>query len=110
MFPESAQTTSPLTEKFPVLYELLTGFAMDAAELRANLKVRDDATRAVFGSLSRITGFSDQLQLILTLMREDVRVVEELSAGPMNTLWSEQFDDCFYKWLRSPRAVAAEMN
>ncbi len=110
MYPQSTESASPFSEKFQALYELLIRFAAEAQQMHAHLKVQDDASRAVYTSLSRISGFSDQLHMVLCLMRDDVRVVEELSAGLPAVLGPEQFEDSYYHWVRLERQSPAPMH
>jgi hypothetical protein len=109
MNPPTVEPPSPFAEKFKALYELLSEFSRDAIQLRYRIKVNDDRTRAVLSSLSRITGFSDQLQMVMALMREDVRVVEELAA-PADPLWPEQFEDSYRQWVQGGRMGSRTMS
>jgi hypothetical protein len=99
-FPESTMT---LAQKFQAFYELFTDFTQDAAELHSSLAVTDDPTRAAFNSLSRILGSSDQLNLVVSLMREDVRIVEDLTSDPVQANWTGEIDHGFYDWLKASR-------
>jgi hypothetical protein len=100
----------PLTQKFEAFYELFTEFANDALELHSTLAVNNDASRAAFSSLSRIMALSDQLSMVVSLMREDVRVIDELTANPVNETWTDQIEHCFYDWLKASRSGAHNVN
>jgi hypothetical protein len=107
---DSPDPTFCFAEKFQSFYQQFTEFTHDVAHLQNNMPVHDDASRALFGSLSRLMAFSDQMNLLLQLMREDVRVIEELSADPMTGAWSEQIEHCFYEWLKASRTSALKVN
>ena len=100
----------PLMQKFQAFYELFTEFSHDAAELQQNLPVQDEASRAMFTSLSRITAFTDQMNMVVSLMREDVRVLDELTTDHVTASWSEQLDRYFYEWLRASKTAAPNVN
>jgi hypothetical protein len=110
MITDTPEIASHLTHRFQAFYELFTEFNHDAAELHGNLPVHDDASRAVFNSLSRIMAFVDQMNLVVSLMREDVRVIEELTKDQANAPWNEQIKHCFYDWLRTARTAAPNVN
>ena len=103
-------TNSNLADKYQAFYELFIGFTQHAAELHENLPVYDDASRAVFNSLSRINGFCDQLNLLVSLMREDIRVVDELTSDPVAPTWTAQLEQGFCDWLRASKAAAPGIN
>lgn len=105
--PESAMT---LAQKFQGFYELFTEFAQDAAELHASLPVSDDASRLTFSSLARLMAFSDQLNLLVSLMREDVRVVDEMTSDPVTANWTGEVEHCFYDWLKASRATVPNVH
>jgi hypothetical protein len=99
-----------LMQKFHAFYELFTEFSHDAAEMQQNLPVHDDASRAMFSSLSRISGFADQMNMVVSLMREDVRVLDELMTDQVTDSWSEQLDRCFYEWLRASKTAPTNVH
>jgi len=96
---------STLVERFQDLREALSAFTAEATELHGSLPVTDDAGRALLSSLSRITGYSDQMQMVLALMAEDVRVTEEIGAGPGigPQFETAEVENYFYEWLRASR-------
>jgi hypothetical protein len=110
MIPDTPEITSPLAQKFQAFYELFTEFTQGAAELHGTMPVHDDASRAVYNSLSRIVAFSDQLGILVSLMREDVRVIDELTSDPVTALWTPQIEHCFYDWLRASKTAAPNVN
>jgi hypothetical protein len=98
------------TEKFQSFYQQFTLFTHDVAHMQNNMPLHDDASRAMFSSLSRLLAFSDQMNLLLTLMRDDVRVIEELSADGSTGAWTEQIEHCFYEWLKASKNSAPNVN
>ena len=99
-----------LMQKFHAFYELFTEFSHDAAEMQQNLPVHDETSRAMFSSLSRISAFADQMNMVVSLMREDVRVLDELTADQVTDSWSEQLDRYFYDWLRATKTAPPNVN
>ena len=83
---------------------------MEAAELHKAVVVADDASRALLTALSRITAYSDQMQMVLSLMGEDVRVTEEIGMGPTPEFDMAEHENCFYEWLRAARKGGAAVN
>lgn len=101
---------SPLADKFQDLHDALLAFGTEAAEFHKSLAVADDASRALFTALSRITAYSDQLQMVLTLMAEDVRVTEEIGTATGMDFESMEHENCFYEWLRASRKGGMTVN
>ncbi len=101
---------SPLAEMFQDLGESLNAFTVEATDLHKSVAVSDDASRALFTALSRITAFSDQLHMILALMGEDVRVMEEIGMAPTPGFESAEHENCFYEWLRTSRKGGVTVN
>ena len=102
--PSSPETANSFAHKFQAFYELFNDFTQEAAELHSSLPVHDDTSRAVFDSLSRVLAFSDQLNLLVSLMREDVRILDELASDPVNANWSNEIEHCYYDWLKASKA------
>ena len=107
---DAAEITSPLVQKFQAFYEQFTDFTHDAVELHNRLPVHDDASRAAFNSLSRVLAFVDQLNLLVSLMGDDVRLVGELTTNPVAATWTEEIDRSFYEWLKSSRNASPNVN
>ena len=107
---DAPEVASPLSQKFQAFYEHFTAFTHDAAELHCQLPVHDDASRAAFNSLSRILAFVDQFNILVSLMREDVRLVEELAADPLTARWTEEIDHSFYELLRASKGASLNVN
>jgi hypothetical protein len=107
---ENPNDSFSLMQKFQAFYELFTDFSHDAAELHQDLPVQDEASRAMLTSLSRIMAFTDQMNMVLSLMREDVRVLDELTGDQVTASWSEQLDRYFYEWLRASKTAAPNVN
>jgi Mg2+ and Co2+ transporter CorA len=99
-----------LMQKFQAFYEQFTEFSHEAAELHENLALQDEASRAVFTSLSRIMAFNDQMSILVSLMREDTRVIDELTSEQVTASWSEQIDRQFYDLLRASKTAASNVN
>ncbi|HWG21298.1 MAG TPA: hypothetical protein VG225_12275 [Terracidiphilus sp.] len=107
---DTHEITSTLTEKFQAFYELFTEFTHEAAQMHGSLPIRDEASRAMFNSLTRVMAFSDQMNMVLSILREDVRVIDELSTGPVKPLLADKFEDCFYEWLIASRGTSPNVN
>lgn len=103
---------STLVERFQDLRDALNAFTTDATELQTNLPVTDEAGRALLASLSRITAYSDQMHMVMALMAEDVRVTEEIGAGPgMGPQFeTAEVENYFYEWLRASRNGGLTVN
>ncbi|HWE86048.1 MAG TPA: hypothetical protein VG267_13980 [Terracidiphilus sp.] len=105
MKPQIPNLPSNLVERYQDLHDALNAFTTEAAELHRRVPVTDDATQALFTALSRITAYSDQMQMVLALMGEDVRVTEEIGAGlgigPQ--FETADIENCFYQWLQTSR-------
>ena len=101
---------SLLAERFRELQDRLNAFTTEAVELHNSIAVNDDASRALFTALSRITAYSDQLQMVLALMGEDVRVTEEIGIGTTPGFKSAEHENCFYEWLRTSRKGGVTVN
>lgn len=110
MKPQVLEIPSPLAERFQDVYDALNAFATEAAQLHKSVAVTDDASRALFTALSRVTAYSDQLQMVLALMGEDVRVAEEIGAGPSPEFETAEHENCFYDWLRMSRKGGVTVN
>ena len=110
MLPDTPAINSSLAEKFETVWERFAEFTQDLGKMHNAMPVHNDAARAVFSSVSRLTAFSDQARLILSLMREDIRVIDELTSDPVTVALTGQIEHCFYEWLRSSRAAASNVN
>jgi len=104
------ELTSPLAEMFLDLHATLNAFTAEAAELHKAVAVTDAASRALLTALSRITAYSDQLQMVVSLMGEDVRLTEEIGMGPTPKFDSAEHENCFYEWLRTSRKGGVTVN
>lgn len=94
---------SSLTSIFEAARNQLSQLSREAAQLHEGLQVTDEQSRAIFNSLSRLLAMSDQIDLIMALMREDVGVVDELAGDSLELLWPERLGDSLQQWLVSPR-------
>lgn len=117
MKPQKFNTPSPLipstlVDRFQELHDALNTFAIEATQFHNSLTVSDEATRALFTSLSRITAYSDQMNMIMALMSEDVRVTDEIGSGPVSRpeFENDEFENCFNEWLRLSRKGGLAVN
>lgn len=101
---------STLSPRFQAAHDHFTAFGREALQVHETISVQDEPSRAAFSALSRLRAFSDQIELILTLMREDVQILEELTGDPNESFWNEQFGDSFNQWLRSSFRTTAKVN
>lgn len=110
MTTDSPATPPLFLQKFQAFYELFTEFSNDAAEFHESLPVHDEASRAVFNSLSRIMAFSDQMNVLMSMAREDVRIVDELTSDPVTATWTEPMEPSFYDWLNASKAASPNVH
>lgn len=102
-------TPPTLTPQFDAARNQFNRLISEAARLHDAIQVCDETSRAAFNAVSRIQAFADQIDLILALMKEDVRVVEELSEAPQ-AVWTQPHGDSFQQWLKSSRSAAMKIN
>ncbi len=107
---ETLNVPSSLAHRYQDLHDALYAFTTEAAQIHQSMAVKDDASRALHTALSRITAYSDQLQMVLSLIGEDVDVTEEIGAEPGPEFDSPELEDCFYEWLRAARTGAQMVN
>lgn len=107
---ETFEFPSQLAERFQELQDTLNAFTAEAAELHRGITVNDDASRALFTALSRVTAFSEQLQMVLALMGEDICVAEEIGSVPGGEFELDEHENCFYEWLRTSRKGGVTVN
>lgn len=110
MHTKTSDTFSTLTPDFDAACDQFTCFGRETTRLHDAIQISDETSRAVFTALTRIQALSDQIDLILALMKEDVRVVEELSKDPEDANRSERFGDSFQRWLRTSRDATLKIN
>lgn len=103
------ETLTTLTPNFDAARNQFNRLISEAARLHDSIQVCDETSRAAFNALSRIQAFADQIDLIMALMKEDVRVVEELSDMPQ-AMWTEPFGDSFQQWLKNSRSTPMKVN
>lgn len=102
-------TLSTLTPNYDAARTQFNRLISEAARLHDAIQVCDETSRAAFNAVSRIQAFADQVDLILALMKEDVRVLEELSEAPQ-AVWTQQYGDSFQQWLKSSRSATMKIN
>lgn len=110
MTTDASPINSAITDKFQAVCEVFGDFSQNLGQMHGTMPVHNDASRVVFSSLSRITAYADQVQLILTLMREDIRVIDELVSDPVTAALTGQLEHCSYDWLKSSRATATNVH
>lgn len=101
---------SSLSPRFQAVHDHFTAFGREALQVHETINVHDESSRAAFSAISRLRAFSDQIELILTLMREDVQILEEITGDSAEALWNEQFGDSFNQWLRTSFRTTAKVN
>jgi len=110
MMTDASPATPTITGKFQSVCDLVADFSADLGQMHGSMPVHNDASRAMFSSLSRITAYADQVQLILTLMREDIRVIDELVSDPMTAALMGQMERSFYGLLRTSQTAASNVH
>jgi hypothetical protein len=101
MRPESSQIAHVLSEKFEILHQAFIELNSEAADYQRELNLSDKTSREQFDALSRTLAFCDQMHMVLTLMREDLRALEPRTSCSEILPWSDQLDDCIEEWLRN---------
>lgn len=92
---QPSDIANTLSQRYQVLHQAFTDLANDATQYHSDLLVNDTPSRGLFNALSRIIAFSDQAQMTLSLMGEDVRTIESAYGDPMGADWTQQMQDCF---------------
>lgn len=110
MTPEQAVIANSLRDKYQLLHDAFNDLACDAAHFHSALLVHDKATHNLYNALSRIVAFSDQLQVGLSLMRDDVRAIEKALADPVDACWAAHLDGCLDEWYASREIPLSKMN
>ncbi len=101
MNPDTSRIASTLSEKFESLHQAFIELNSEAADFQRDLHLDDTTSRGQFEALSRTLAFCDQMHLVLTLMREDIRSIDALPADNLASLWTDQPDECLEEWLRT---------
>ena len=101
MTPESSRNSHDLLEKFETLHQAFIDLNSDAADFQQELNLSDSTSRSQFDALSRTLAFCDQMHLVLTLMREDLRSLEQRPRSCDPSTWTDRLDDCIEEWLRN---------
>ena len=96
--PETALLSDSLQSKYHDLKKTLNDLSVEATMYHSSLNVNDTVSRNLFNSLSRIAALADQMQMALTLMSEDMKVVEAASADPVTALWKAQLENAFEEY------------
>lgn len=99
-----------LANQYQDLQEALSAFTVQVIACRNSMPVEDEASRALFLSVSRISAYTDQMHMIMSLMSEDMRVAEELGSAPGQEFESLEQESCFYEWLRKSRNGSMPVN
>jgi hypothetical protein len=93
--PEQARIADTLGSKFRELQRLANEFSVEACLYQSSIQVKDDASRMTFQALTRATALSEQIELALNMMREDLRIIEASSLDSATILWREYLQDAF---------------
>lgn len=93
--PEQARIADTLASKFRDLQKMLNEFTVEASLYQSSVQVKDDASRIVFQSITRALTLSEQMEIALNMMREDLRVIEATSLDSATVLWREYLQDAF---------------
>jgi hypothetical protein len=110
MTQEQSEIANTFTRKFQVLHDAFTDLACDAAQFHSALIVNDMPSRDLFVAFSRIVALSDQLNVGLTRLREDVLAVEAALADPREAMWAGQFEAYFEAWLAHAGIPNSKLN
>lgn len=98
---DATHIATVLSEKFESLHQAFADLNAEAANFHRELNLNDKASRAKFDALSRTLGFCDQLHLVLTIMREDIRELAPVAVDFQAAPWNDQLDECLEEWLRT---------
>lgn len=109
-FLDVPEVTHPLAGRYQDLHDAVNAFTAQALEFRNSMAIRDEASRALYTAVSRMTAYSDQMLMILSLMGEDMHVAEELGSEPAPEFESTEHENCFYEWLRKSRNGGVVVN
>ena len=93
--PEQARIADTLGTKFRDLQKLVNEFTVEVCLYQSSVQVKDESSRMVFQALTRATALSEQVELALNMMREDLRVVEASSLDSATILWREYLQEAF---------------
>ena len=110
MMADSPIHESTLAQKFQAVYEFYTDFTQHVVELHATTAVHDEPSRAAFNSLSRLMAFTDQMNMLLNMMQEDVRVAEELTGPVVSANGTGEIEQYFLEWLRTSKLTSPRPN
>ena len=110
MAPEQSEIANSLSRKYQRLHNAFIDLASDAAQFHSTLLLSDMPSRGLFSALSRILAFSEQLQVGLSLMSEDVRAVEAALSDPADAAWAENLDGCLDEWYASLGVPNSKLN
>ena len=110
MTQEQSEIVNSFTRKYQVLHDAFTDLACDAAQFHSALIVNDLPSRDLFSAFSRIVALSDQLNVGLSRLREDVLAVEAALADPRQAMWACQFEECLEAWLAYTSVPISKLN
>jgi hypothetical protein len=110
MTSEQAAIANSISNKYQLLHDTFNDLACDAARFHNALLVHDMAARGLYNALSRIVAFSDQLQVGLSLMREDVRAIETALSDPADACWAAHLDGFLEEWCAKRETPISKLN
>lgn len=93
--------TPHLLDKFDSLHAAFVELNSEAADFQHTLRLNDRVSRTQDDALSRTLAFCDQMHLVLTLMREDLRSLEPQPLPLEMAGWTDQLDECIDDWLKT---------
>jgi hypothetical protein len=92
---QPSDIANSISQKYWALHAAFNDLANEAAQYHGALLTDDNPSRGLFNALSRMLAFSDQAQLTLSLMGEDVHKIEAAYGDKMGEDWTQQLQDCF---------------
>jgi hypothetical protein len=107
---EQSEIVNSFARKYQVLHDAFTDLACDAAQFHSALMVNDMSSRDLFVAFSRIVALSDQLNVGLIRLREDVLAVEAALADPREAMWAGQIEGCLEAWFAHSVVPNSKLN
>src|SRR5215469_16248030 len=101
MTQEQSEIANSFGRKYQLLEAAFTDLAYDAAQFHSALMMNDMPRCDLFSTFSRIVALSDQLNVGLNRLREDVLAVQAALADPKDATWAGQVGECLEAWLEA---------
>jgi hypothetical protein len=93
--PEQARIADTLKCKFRNLQTLVNEFTVEVCLYQSSIQVRDESSRMVFQALTHAAALSEQIEVALNMIREDLRIVDASSFDSATVHWREYLQDAF---------------